>query len=158
MTVALTGLLFAALLALSLIDLKEQRLPDKITLPLIALGLILSWTVLDQGLASTIGAAAGYLTFFAVETLYRKARGVDGLGRGDAKLLSAGGAWCAWWSLPYIILVASLLALFYVLTRSLLRMEQADAKTRIPFGPFLSLGIALLWLVNAYWPNLITIV
>ena len=77
MLLALTALLYAALIALSLIDLKTQRLPDLITLPLIALGFIASWFFLDQAMASAIGAIAGYLAFFMVETLYKRARGFD---------------------------------------------------------------------------------
>jgi len=49
--------------------------------------------------------------FVLIELTYRRLRGQDGLGRGDAKLLAAGGAWCGWSGLPLIVLISSALAL-----------------------------------------------
>src|SRR6185312_16038520 len=71
------------LLALAIIDARHFWLPDRITLPLIALGLIVA-AILDRtGLADhVIGAAAGFACFAAIAFIYRRLRGREGLGRG----------------------------------------------------------------------------
>jgi len=139
----LSGLvLIAALIQLARIDWATHRLPNIITLPLIAAGLLWAFGTADDFYPHLLGAALGYGVFWAVEVLYRVIRKRDGLGRGDAKLLAAGGAWCGAWALPAIVLIASVSALIYILPKG----EQRDA--RIPFGPFLAIGIGAVWLVQ----------
>lgn len=140
----LSGLvLIAALIQLARIDWATHRLPNIITLPLIAAGLLWAFGTAEDFYPHLLGAALGYGVFWAVEILYRLIRKRDGLGRGDAKLLAAGGAWCGAWALPAIVLIASVSALIYILPKG----EQRD--TRIPFGPFLAIGIGAVWLVQA---------
>ncbi len=139
----LSGLvLIAALIQLAHIDWATHRLPNIITLPLIAAGLLWAFGTAEDFYPHLLGAALGYGVFWAVEVLYRLIRKRDGLGRGDAKLLAAGGAWCGAWALPAIVLIASVSALIYILPKG----EQRD--TRIPFGPFLAIGIGAVWLVQ----------
>jgi leader peptidase (prepilin peptidase)/N-methyltransferase len=87
-----------------------------------------------------LGAALGYGAFWAVEVAYRLIRKRDGLGRGDAKLLAVGGAWCGAIALPFIVLIASVSALIHVWP------ERENRELRLAFGPYLALGIALIWL------------
>jgi leader peptidase (prepilin peptidase)/N-methyltransferase len=129
------------LLALGWIDARCQRLPDFLTLPLLASGLAESWLVEPAALIDRAsGAAAGYLGFRLLAFLYRRFRGRDGLGQGDAKLLAAGGAWVGAVALPDVLLVAAGTALVYALRRF-----RPDPAERVPFGPFLAAGIWLLW-------------
>jgi len=97
--------LLAVLLLLSWTDIKSYRLPDKLTFSLMGLGLIEGFisNILTERL---IGMAIGYLVFVGIEYSFKALRGKDGLGRGDAKLLAAGGAWCGWMGLPFIVLIA----------------------------------------------------
>ena len=134
--------LLCALLRLSYIDWKTFKLPDIWTKPLIALGLIYNFNVSLDLYPYLLGAVLGYAIFWTVETAYRLIRKQEGLGRGDAKLLSAGGAWCGAIALPFIILIASSAGLIYVL------MKSTDSKDplKIPFGPFLAVGIAITFL------------
>jgi leader peptidase (prepilin peptidase) / N-methyltransferase len=132
--------------ALSLADVRHGRLPNSLTLPLIALGLTVSWSE-GNLVQSFLGVIVGYGSFVAVETLFRTVRGYDGLGRGDAKLLAVGGAWCGWSLLPFVVLIGSLLALLFVSIMALTREGTIGAKTKIRFGPFLSFSIAWVWLV-----------
>ncbi|RJF80807.1 prepilin peptidase [Oleomonas cavernae] len=86
-----------ALLALAAIDLRCWRLPDVLTLPLGAAGLVFAELMLPGRLGEQlIGAVAGFGLIFAVDLVYQHWRGRIGLGRGDAKLLAAGGAWVGW--------------------------------------------------------------
>ena len=134
--------LIATLIQLSRIDWATHRLPNIITLPLIAAGLVWAFGTAIDFYLHLLGAAVGYGVFWSVEVLYRLIRKRDGLGRGDAKLLSAGGAWCGVWALPAIVLIASVSALVYVLPKG----EQRDMRT--PFGPFLAIGIGTVWLAQ----------
>ncbi|MEP3765184.1 MAG: A24 family peptidase, partial [Marinomonas sp.] len=129
--------------------------PNALTFPLIAAGIgqayLLNLPLKDH----IIGAAIGYLAFVAIEQGFRKLRGYPGLGRGDAKLLAAGGAWVGWWGLPYIVLLASLTGLSVMFAGLLSgRLKTQDTKKlAIPFGPFLSLAIAMTWAVLIFWPR-----
>jgi leader peptidase (prepilin peptidase)/N-methyltransferase len=80
------------LLALSWIDAEHLHLPDALTLLLLAAGIV-AQTMLASGrlTESVLGAVVGYLSFRAIAMTYRACRGRDGLGGGDAKLLSVAG-------------------------------------------------------------------
>lgn len=130
------------LAALTWVDLREFRLPDILTLPLIMLGFIQAYVLKLGWQNSFIGAIAGYAVFVAIEKSFKALRGKDGLGRGDAKLLAAGGAWCGWASLPFIVLIASGMGLVALLFPGF--REKSDTG-HIPFGPFLAIGIAIVW-------------
>jgi prepilin signal peptidase PulO-like enzyme (type II secretory pathway) len=135
-------LLFSGLLWLSVIDWRQQRLPDAGTLSLLVLGLAWSYLRTPDLPAHLIGASAGYLAFAFIQWTYRTLRGREGLGGGDAKLLAAGGAWCAWQGLGPIVLIASSAALIVAVP---LLLQKKDLQARIAFGPFLALGILLTW-------------
>jgi leader peptidase (prepilin peptidase)/N-methyltransferase len=141
-----SAFLAPALLALAWTDWHAFWLPDRITLPLIGLGLIFS-TLLTSGwpIASLIGATAGYLSFVALNALYKLWRGVDGFGGGDAKLMAAAGAWLEWQALPALVLIASLLGLAGILIWRL-RGAQITQQTALPFGVPLVMGFWCLWL------------
>ncbi|MEZ6000847.1 A24 family peptidase [Hyphomonas sp.] len=135
--------LLPALVALAWIDIRTLRLPDRLTLPLIGAGVIQFWYFTGDIWTALIGAIAGYLFFLIVEKGYLALRGQNGLGRGDAKLLAAGGAWCGWMSLPWIVLIASSSGLVFA---GLLTLLGRRPTGMMPFGPFLALAIALVWL------------
>jgi leader peptidase (prepilin peptidase)/N-methyltransferase len=139
-------LLTWALIALTVIDLDHQLLPDKITLPLVWLGILFnlfaSFTDLQS---SVIGAIAGYLVLWTVYQLFRLITGKEGMGYGDFKLLAALGAWMGWQYLPMIVLLSSLVGAVVGISLMLLKRHQREVP--IPFGPYLAAAgwIALLW-------------
>lgn len=134
------------LLALAWIDWNTLRLPDALTLPLMACGLAAAWMDSPDALySSVVGALAGYGALFAVGALYRMLRGRDGLGRGDAKLLAAGGAWLGWTALPWVVLLAALLGLALALAHRARGMS-LTRETALPFGPPLACAIWIIWL------------
>ena len=137
-----SALLLTGLMILSVIDWRTFRLPNVWTFPLILAGLIYSYFFGDM-MMSALGVVIGYLAFVTLEVGYKKIRGRDGLGRGDAKLLAAGGAWCGVLALPFIVLIASGSALAALILPSMRR--HAD-RGHLPFGPFISFGIFLCWL------------
>ena len=135
-----------SLIALSLIDIDHQLLPDNITLPVLWLGLFLSlFGFFTDTHASIIGAVAGYLILWAVYHLFKLATGKEGMGYGDFKLLALFGAWLGWQYLPVIILFSSLVGAIIGLT--MIIIVKRDHNIPIPFGPYLAAAgwIALLW-------------
>jgi leader peptidase (prepilin peptidase) / N-methyltransferase len=134
-----------SLAAMSAIDVHSFRLPDVLTLPLIGGGLLLAW-LMDWGPLwwRAASAAAGFLLLYAVERIYHRLRGCNGLGRGDAKLFAASGAWLGAEGLATVLLWASWIALLGVLLAACLG-KPLTRTTRIPFGPFLAFGTWLAW-------------
>ena len=136
-----------ALLALAVTDRREFLLPDALTLPLILAGLAATaWFDLAALPAHGLAAGAAWLGFALLAEAYRRLRGREGLGLGDAKLLAAGGAWIGPAGLPGALLLASLLGLGEVLLRALRTGAAPAATERIAFGAWLALGIWLVWL------------
>ncbi len=134
------------LLALAWIDIRSWLLPDLLTLPLVLAGLAAAAIFDPEQLTDrSLGAALGYLSLLAVAVLYRTLRHREGLGRGDAKLLAAAGAWVGAAALPQVILVAALSGL---IAAGCLRLAgiRLGAQSALPFGPFLALATWVLWL------------
>jgi leader peptidase (prepilin peptidase)/N-methyltransferase len=163
---ALAALYLLALIALAAIDLETGYLPDALTLPLIAAGLIANF-VADRAARSVgvedagglipatagfasfesalIGAAAGFAAFWALGAGYRALRRRDGLGLGDAKLLAGIGAWSGWPAIAPVVLLASVLALTGILVpRRRASPVRWDAPVR--FGPALCAAAAIVFL------------
>lgn len=139
-------LLTWGLVAMSMIDIDHQLLPDSLVLPLLWLGLILNNFGLFVSLESALwGAVAGYLSLWSVYWLFKLVTGKEGMGYGDFKLLAMLGAWGGWQVLPLTILLSSVVGA--VLGTILLRVQRAESSTPIPFGPYLAIAgwIALLW-------------
>jgi leader peptidase (prepilin peptidase)/N-methyltransferase len=135
------------LLALAWIDWRQLRLPDFLTLPLLAAGLIAAVLEGREALMSgVIGALAGYAALRLVGEGYLSLRGQEGIGQGDAKLLAAGGAWLGWEALPWIVLLAALLGLALAAVQRG-RGAAVTRETALPFGPPLALAI---WIIRLH--------
>lgn len=141
------GLVFAwTLLALSVIDLDTQLLPDALTQPLIWLGLLVNLGGTLTPLPSAVlGAVIGYLVLWSVYWAFRLLTGKEGMGYGDFKLLAAIGAWLGWSMLPLVILASSFVGAVVGIAMMVLRRHARGAP--MPFGPYLAAAglIGLLW-------------
>lgn len=134
------------LLAMSMIDIEHQLLPDALVLPLLWLGLIVNAFEMFVPLEDALwGTVAGYLSLWSVFWLFKMLTGKEGMGYGDFKLLAMLGAWGGWQILPLTLLLSSLLGALIGLI--MLRLQRKQASTPIPFGPYLAIAgwIALLW-------------
>jgi len=141
------ALLFTwSLIALTVIDLHHQLLPDAIVFPLLWLGLLLSPLVFfSDPVSSIVGAALGYLSLWSIYWAFKLLTGKEGMGYGDFKLLAAIGAWVGWQSLPLAILISSGAGALVGVT--LMATGRHARGAPIPFGPFLAIGgwCGLLW-------------
>ncbi len=135
-----------ALLTLALVDLREKMLPDALTLPLIGAGLVAALVLEPLApLDHAIGAAVALTIFLAVGATFRRLRGYDGLGGGDAKLFAAAGAWVGWQGLAGVLLFATISALCVVLVMMVAGRRNLG-REEIAFGPYLCLGFWVVWL------------
>jgi leader peptidase (prepilin peptidase)/N-methyltransferase len=134
------------LIALTMIDVDTQFLPDQLTYPLLWLGLLVSlshpvWAPGAEALTprdSIIGAAVGYLTLWGVYWLFKWLTGKEGMGYGDFKLFAALGAWLGWQMLlPVLVFASGMGAMVGIVAMIRHRMGR---DTQIPFGPFLSVA------------------
>jgi leader peptidase (prepilin peptidase)/N-methyltransferase len=134
------------LLLVAVIDAEHQWLPDGLTLPLLAGGLLVgAWRGAAALQAQLIGAVVGFAALAMVAAAYRRVRGREGLGGGDPRLFAAAGAWVGWTGLPSVLLWASAAGLSLVLARQALGgVVRSD--DRLPFGTFLAVGAWLTWI------------
>tara|TARA_B100001989_G_scaffold72304_1_gene49371 strand:- start:191 stop:571 length:381 start_codon:yes stop_codon:yes gene_type:complete len=96
-------------------------------------------------LNSLVGGVAGYLIIWMIIFIYKRLRNKEGMGLGDAKLLSAIGFWFGWMSIPFILFFSSFIAL--VLAIPSLINKSKNLSSQIPFGPYLILGCILYLLL-----------
>ncbi len=145
-TAAVALILLWGLIAMTVIDLDEQLLPDQLTLPLVWLGLLANLNGMFTNLpAAVIGATAGYLSLWLVFQVFRLLTGREGMGYGDFKLLAVFGAFLGWQMLPLIVLLSSLIGAIVGITLVVVRAR--DRQIPIPFGPYLAVAglVALIW-------------
>jgi leader peptidase (prepilin peptidase)/N-methyltransferase len=144
---AIAGALLAwQIVLLAVLDAEHFWLPRKLTLALVASGLaVAALQGLGQLSGAAIGAAAGFLSLSLLAFGYRRLRGREGLGGGDAYMLAGAGAWVGWQGLPTVLLWASIAGLSVAaagwLTGRGMKLDQ-----RLPFGVFLAIGAWLTWL------------
>ena len=144
------------LIALAVIDIDTQLLPDSMTLPLLWIGLLLPLLLSAGGRLpvdlrdAVIGAAAGYLSLWSVYHLFRLLTGKEGMGYGDFKLLAALGAWLGWQMLLPIIIGAAGVGAVVGLTSIVLGRRGKGVP--MAFGPYLA---AAGWLMLMLGPQLV---
>ncbi len=135
-----------SLIALTMIDVDHQLLPDNITFPLLWLGLLANSFGMFTDLSSAVyGAMAGYLSLWSVYWLFKLLAKKDGMGYGDFKLLAALGAWMGWENLPMIIILSSFVGAIIGVAGIIIMGK--DKNKPIPFGPYLAIAgwIAFFW-------------
>ena len=126
------------------IDLKHFIIPNELTFPLMLIGFVKSFdpnlnqTIFPNYINSLIGGISGYLIIWFIIFFYKKIRNKEGMGLGDAKLLSAIGFWFGWVSIPFIIFLSSVIALIIVLPSLINKSKNMSAQ--IPFGPYIIIG------------------
>lgn len=132
----------SCLIVAAFIDLKHRIIPDLITLPGIAAGLLASCFLTQVTcLESLAGIISGGGVFFLVAWGYECLTDREGIGGGDIKLLAMIGAFLGWKSIPLVIMVSA--GLGSTIGIASILMGKGDKHSAIPFGPFLSIAALL---------------
>ncbi len=140
-------------IALGLIDLEHQILPDVITYPAVVLGIAGSLaggltTPLEAGLGIVVGGGIP----IAVIVLYKAVRGIEGMGFGDVKYLAAIGAVLGVMGCLWVLIVAAILGALVGV--GLMIAGRGDGRTALPFGTFLAVASIVYLLVPLPWHQL----
>jgi len=133
--------LLAGLVAITVIDLERQIIPDVLSLPGILAGVLANLaTGRLPWLESIMGVLVGGGVFLAIILVSG-----GGMGGGDMKLGAMLGAFLGW----KVVLLSMLVAVVAggILAVTLIATGVRGRKDPIPFGPFLALGgaVGLFW-------------
>jgi leader peptidase (prepilin peptidase)/N-methyltransferase len=138
--------LSCVLLVLSFIDLDLRIIPDRVTLPGIAAGLVIAPLVGLMGFwGALLGVLAGGGALYLIGVLGELFLKKESMGGGDVKLAAMLGAFMGWKLILVALFVAFLVgAVVGVIT---LARKPKDWDNSLPFGPFIAMGavLALLW-------------
>lgn len=154
-----------SLVVVSFIDLDHMILPDVFTLSGIVIGLLgAALNPEREFLPSLFGVLMGGGFLWLVAYLYLLVRKEEGMGGGDIKLLAWIGAVLGWSSLPFVVLISSIVGSLVGLGLALRR--KSGLKSVIPFGPYLAaaaifylLGgdIVGRWYIGLFLPSLVPV-
>jgi leader peptidase (prepilin peptidase) / N-methyltransferase len=129
----------ATLLAITMIDLEHQIIPDVISLPGILAGCIASLaTSRVSWLDSVLGAVLGAAIITVILLVGTWWAGQQAMGGGDIRLAAMLGAFLGWKTLIFSLFLASFLG--GIIGLILLSTGLRSRKDPIPFGPFLAAG------------------
>tara|TARA_B100000963_G_scaffold299332_1_gene271325 strand:+ start:71 stop:835 length:765 start_codon:yes stop_codon:yes gene_type:complete len=151
--ISITTLLFFVLglsfVIIFFIDLKHYIIPNVLTFSLMIIGFLKSFDpnlnpIFPNFINSLIGGIFGYLIIWSIIYFYKQIRNKEGMGLGDAKLLSAIGFWFGWISIPFVIFLSSIIALLFVIPS--LMKKSKKLSSQIPFGPYIIIG-TLIYLI-----------
>ncbi|OIP79008.1 MAG: prepilin peptidase [Oscillatoriales cyanobacterium CG2_30_44_21] len=143
------------LLALAMIDIDTQTLPNSLTQSGLVLGLIYQVSLATTGangasnvasiskllLFGIIGAIVGIWLLDIMRIAGRFFLQKEAMGGGDPKLAAMIGMWLGWQNVLLAIMIAS--AIGTVVGAIAIAAKNLDKQQQIPFGPFLALGAAI---------------
>jgi leader peptidase (prepilin peptidase) / N-methyltransferase len=139
-----TGVFFlfcAAMVVVFFIDLDYMIIPDEISLNGLPVGMIASIVGAIPGMTwstSAAGAVLGAVILYLPAVIYEKVRGVEGLGRGDIKLLATIGAFTGPVGVIFVLFAASITGC--VAATIGMAVQGMRSSAQIPFGPFLTVS------------------
>ena len=149
LTTLLLMILSLSFIVIFFIDLKHFIIPNSITFPMMALGFIKSFdpnlnAIFPNYILSLLGGLFGYGIIWSITFFYKQIKKKEGMGLGDAKLLSVIGFWFGLKAVPFVIFLSSIIALISVIPDLMKKSKSMSSK--IPFGPYIILG-ALVYLI-----------
>jgi leader peptidase (prepilin peptidase)/N-methyltransferase len=127
------------LLGLAVMDAETLLLPNALTLPGIALGIVYSglhggWRA---GVLAIVHAVAAALVIVLIRGAYWLARKQEGMGLGDAKLFAMIAAWLGPWQALLVLFLGTLVAAIFGLILMALQKRNPARSVLLPFGSFL---------------------
>lgn len=130
----------SVLITISFIDFDHQIIPDIISIPGILIFSSSFYFLPEMTVKSTsLGVLVGGGSLYAVAFVYYLLKKQEGMGGGDIKLLAMIGAATGIKGVFFTVFIGSVLGSIGGLL-IMLYIKNNDAKLKIPFGPFLSIG------------------
>lgn len=138
------------MITLALIDVDHRILPNVITIPGAIVGLVLSYfDPRIEWVDALIGGFLGGGLLYGVAWAYLKARGREGMGMGDVKMMLTVGAFLGWQGALGTIFIGSLVG--SVVGVTLIKASRKGWEYALPFGTFLAAAAVI---VNFYGPEI----
>ncbi|WP_445504883.1 prepilin peptidase [Microvirga sp. G4-2] len=145
-----TAYLSGVLLVCTLVDIRRYVIPN------LASGASLTGAVAFAVMSShhalmpqILGGVLGGGGFMALAIAFHRIRHHEGLGLGDAKFMLGAGTWVGWQGVAPLVLLASVSALIYLLTRKVID-PRFNLQGRVPFAPFLSATTLFIWSLQEF--------
>ena len=141
LTIIFLSVLFLLYLIIFFIDLKHFIIPDGLNFGIMALAIFKNFlpnfnaSFIHDINQSIIGGIVGYLCIWIIIYLYRVIKKIEGMGLGDAKLMTGIGLLFGWQSIPFVLFISAVLGLIFA-TPSLINKKK-NLRSKIPFGPFI---------------------
>ncbi|TPI71944.1 prepilin peptidase [Mesorhizobium sp. B2-8-9] len=147
----IAGLILTAILvAIALIDLGRQIIPDALNAALAVSGFCFQLVTQRADAPMQVFIAASTLAvFWALRRGHFLLTRRIGLGLGDVKMLAAAALWINPLLLPVLLFIASAGALLFV-GGQVVTTGPAAARARVPFGPFIALGLGCSWALEQF--------
>jgi leader peptidase (prepilin peptidase) / N-methyltransferase len=130
-----------ALIVLFAIDLEHRLLPNAITLPGIAIGLLFSLAAAPGWRSSLVGIAIGGGIPLTVAAIYFRVRRREGLGMGDVKMLAMIGAFLGGPAVVVTLMISSIAGSIAGL--AVIVSGRGGMQYTWPFGTFLAISGAI---------------
>ena len=139
-------ILVCILIALFGIDLEHQILPNVITLPGIAIGVLLSLIAPPGWKDALLGVLLGGGVLYAIAGAYYLWRREEGMGMGDVKMLAMIGAFLGWKAVLVTLVLSSFAGA--IIGLALMAAQRGTMKFALPFGTFLAIGAIVAMLAG----------
>ena len=151
---AIALLVTYCLIVLSIIDLKLFIIPDRFSIGLTVLGIMVffinpafSGNITTKFIQCLTGGAVGFFGLWGMAIIGSLIFKKEAMGGGDIKLLAAVGTLTGLDGVISTLVISSFLGLIYYAALFILKKNPQDKA--IPFGPFISIGL----LINILMPN-----
>ncbi|MBC8527541.1 MAG: prepilin peptidase [Candidatus Cloacimonetes bacterium] len=142
-------LFFSVGLIIFFIDLFHKIIPNILSIPLIPIGILLSFSSLnDVSFQSSLaGAIFGFVVFLLIGFFYKLITKRESLGGGDIKLIAAIGSFIGLYGIIFTIFISSFIAIL------VLFIVKHNRRKEFPFGPFLIIGSFVYVIIGKYLIN-----
>jgi leader peptidase (prepilin peptidase) / N-methyltransferase len=133
---------------IAVIDFKHFVIPDWLNVSLAIFGF--GWLFICTDVSffwrclEAIGCGA---VLYGIAETFQKLRGNQALGMGDVKFAAAATVWTGAMAFPWLVLIASISALFWVVLQQIVG-KRFERLTRVAFGPHLCAGLLATWVLQ----------
>jgi len=137
------------LLSVFVIDYKSQIIPNRLTLTIFEIGLIIAflsgWSNVVITINMLLGMVVGVSIFLIITLLSKFILGKDSIGLGDVKLIGAIGLFFGLTNIVLISLISFLIAAIVSIILLIAKIKKLDE--RMSFGPFIVISSFITILV-----------